>query len=229
MLALKAAGVIAAFAAVAFVAKKVATTLYNWGEQVSNVGRQLAGLNASLAQNAAEMSVRSIMRRIRTAQNIAPFAIETSRAMEDLKDAIQPVKDLFFAMKSILATNFARGMIRLIQQLTAPLQILTVLIMSINALLKVTRGLLSAINPVNWIKWVWNKIFGDGSAENPLTSGVKDLVTLLIEQTKALEEIRQQMRNLSDDQLAENINKYLGSVGVGLTAGKWDPWAVPQP
>ena len=214
----KVLGVIAiagvAIGAIGIVGKKVVNTMFKMTDEIVQLTTKYAGLNADLAQFAAELRVAEVLRNIRSAQNVAPFVTGVGRQAEEIKDLLQPVKDAVIAIKSIVVSEF----LVLVKDFVGNLRLLfvgvTEILPIVNAALKFRRIVGELRDPTTLLKLA----FGG----NPL-AGIAALLDETKKQNEALDQMVIQLAALNNSGEAKAINDYFIGVGSSLTGGQFNP------
>ena len=217
----------------------VAKTLVGWGRELESTTRKLSSVNAVLAMQAAEMQVGQLMRDIKSADVLAPFLLESTRQLEDIKNQLRPIFDLVAIIKSIIMSEIMNRLSEVIRMASLLLQgvafILTVLniLRDIYNLLQDVLGIFSVVTAgTPWgaaselLKYLMSPKLSPTQA---LQNFMDNFAQHRIEQTEALMSIVAELRNLNDSDEAEHINRYMGQVGIALTEDKWNPWKTVPP
>jgi len=242
----KVAAVIGVVALLGAALGKVVKTIMSWGRELEATTIKLSKVNAALAMQAAAMQVGQLMRDIKSADVLAPFLLESTNQMEDVKNQLRPILDLVSIIKSIIVTEAMIKFKELLKLVAKIAEVVAHILTAVNYLRDIEKVAKSATATPSFmpfggmapgtplgvgLKFMGNMAYGAGLAFGT-TDTPADAMKALIknwkgeraEQHDALMQIVAELRNLNDTGEAEHINKYMGQVGIALTEGKWNPF-----
>jgi len=194
-------------------------TVMRWGREMAATIKSMAHLNAAMAARAAEMRVGGMMRKMRSAENIAPFVIPASKEFSKIKNQLQPVLDLVQILKSIISTALIAVIEPLIGVLRALSAAMTVVLLAFNiaasALVKLAQGIISIVDKIPGMGFV--------PGFDKLVKSIDDMDDLLTDQRAALWKILKELIAINNANDATKVNDYFANIGKQLTQTQWTP------